>query len=97
MLEAVYLRSKEAFGLALIPPRRNSCVFETKKAPEGAKWKGWDTFLFRCKAANAYTSNWFIVLSSPDALSAPSPEKYSLCVSPKSEPAIAWCLTHARP
>ena len=34
----------------------------------------------------------FIVLSSPEALRAASPEKNSLWLSPMSEPAMFWCL-----
>ena len=41
--------------------------------------------------------NWFMVLSLPPALSAASPAKYSLWLSPISEPAIFWCFTVAMP
>ncbi len=48
-------------------------------------------------AAAPAQPNWFIVLSLPPALRAASPAKYSLWLSPMSEPAMFWCRTVAMP
>jgi len=51
-----------------------------------------------CRRVKTRTQpNWFMVFSSPPALRAASPEKYSLWSSPMSEPAMFWCLTQAIP